>query len=213
MRKLIDAKGLACPQPVIMCRKALAEGRLDEIEVIVDNEPARQNVLRFLKFCGALEPRVSSSGTVHAISAPVTEAMIGKARAGEPAPGCNDEEAPAAQDSGLSAKVLFFSADQIGRGDETLGKLLVKGMLYTISELERPPAVLVFMNSGVRLAAEREETIEILKKIQARGTEILVCGTCLDYYHLTERLGTGRVSNLYEITTRFLEPRSVVTVA
>lgn len=213
MRKSIDAKGLACPRPVIMCRKTLAEGGIDEIEIIVDNEPARQNVVRFLKFCGAVEPRVASSGKVHAISAGVDAAMIARARGGEPAPGCDDEESPTVPADVQSAKVLFFSADQIGRGDETLGKLLVKGMLYTISELDRPPAVIVLMNSGVRLATEREETIDLLRKIGARGTEILVCGTCLDYYHLSDRLKAGRVSNLYEITGKFLEPGSVVTVA
>ncbi len=212
MRKSIDAKGLACPQPVIMCRKALAEGGLDEIEVIVDNEAARQNVIRFLKFCGASEPVVASRGTVHAITTGVSESMVQKARGGEPAPACEDDEAPATAER-LSGKTLFFSADQIGRGDEALGKVLIRGMLYALSELEKPPAVMVFMNSGVRLAAEREDTIELLKKMEARGSRVLVCGTCLDYFRLTEGLRAGRVSNLYEITEMFLTPAEVVTVS
>ena len=211
MRKSIDAKGLACPQPVIMCRKALAEAGLDEIEVIVDNDAARQNVIRFLRFCGAAEPIVASRGSVHAISAAVSESMIHKARAGEPAPSCEEEETQPVER--LSGKTLFFSADQVGRGDETLGRLLVRGLLYAVSELERPPRTLIFMNSGVRLAAEREDTIELLRKIEGRGAEVLVCGTCLDYYHLSEKLAAGRISNLYEITEKFLQTGSVVTVA
>jgi len=212
MRKSIDAKGLACPQPVLLCRKALAEGTLDEIEVIVDNEAARQNVIRFLKFCGAAQPVVASRGSVHAISAGVSEPMVQKARGGEPAPACDDDEAPVTAEK-LSGKTLFFSADQIGRGDETLGKILIRGMLSTLSELEQPPATLVFMHSGVRLAAEREDTIELLRKIEARGSRILVCGTCLDFYHLTEGLRAGRISNLFEITETFLSPAAVVTVS
>ena len=212
MRKSIDAKGLACPQPVILCRKALAEGGLDEIEVIVDNEAARQNVIRFLKFCGATEPVVASRGSVHAISTSVSEPMAQKARGGEAAPACDDEEAPVSGEK-LSGTTLFFSADQIGRGDEALGKILIRGMLYAVSELDRPPATMVLMNSGVRLAAEREDTIELLKKIEARGSRILVCGTCLDYYHLTESLRAGRISNLSEITETFLSPATVVTVS
>ena len=212
MRKSIDAKGLACPQPVILCRKMLGEGGLDEIEIVVDNEAARLNVVRFLKFCGAAEPIVASRGSVHAISAAVSEPMVKKARGAEPAPACDEDGAPVSAEK-LSGKTLFFSADQIGRGDEALGKILVRGMLYTLSELERPPAALVFMNSGVRLAAEREDTIELLKKIDARGVQILVCGTCLDFYHLTEKLQAGRVSNLYEITELFLSSAMVVTVS
>jgi selenium metabolism protein YedF len=212
MKKSIDAKGLACPKPVIMSRKAIAAGGLDEIEVKVDNDAARENVVRFLKFTGASEPRVESDGSVHTISSVVTPAMIAKAKGGEPAQDMQ-EETQTQEARRFSGKTLFFSADRIGRGDETLGKLLVKGILYTISELQKPPKALVFMNSGVRLAAEREETMEILKAIQAKGAEILVCGTCLDYFHLKEKLGAGHVSNMYEITEKFLSPQEVVTVA
>ena len=168
MKKSIDAKGLACPQPVIMSRKMMAAGNLDEIEVMVDNDAARENVVRFLKFTGSAEPRVASAGSVHTITAMVSPTMIAKAgRRGDcPCVRGGASDGRAAQYRG---KTLFFSADQVGRGDETLGKLLVRGLLYTVSELQRPPKTLVFMNSGVRLAAEREETIELLKTIQAKG--------------------------------------------
>jgi selenium metabolism protein YedF len=197
---------------VIMSRKAMMAGGLDEIEVTVDNDAARENVVRFLKFSGATDTRVTSAGSVHTIGAVVTPAMIAKAGGGEQAPAC-EEEPKAVDTRQLSGKTLFFSADQIGRGDETLGKLLIKGLLYTVSELLSPPRTLVLMNSGVRLAAEREETIELLKTIEGKGAEVLVCGTCLDYFHLKEGLRAGRVSNLYEITEKFLASSGVITVA
>jgi selenium metabolism protein YedF len=212
MKKSIDAKGLACPRPVILTRNALVAGKLDEIEVTVDNDAARENVVRFLEFAGASEPRVVSAGTLHTISASVTPAMTAKIAAGK-ATSAMEAEPLSAEARRYSGKTLFFSADQIGRGDESLGKLLVKGLLYAVSELESPPKTLVFMNSGVRLAAEREETIDLLKIIQGKGAEILVCGTCLDYYQLKEKLGAGRISNLYEITEKFLSSADVVTVS
>ncbi len=212
MRQSIDARGLACPQPVILCRRAIAEGRAQEIEIVVDNEPARENVLRFLQFAGAREPVVASAGTVHTITSPVTAAMIEKARGSAPAPACTDEPA-SPEGRELSDKTLFFSSDQVGRGDETLGRLLVRGLLFTLTEMARPPKRLVFMNAGVRLAAEREDTIDLLKTIEARGVELLVCGTCLDYYHLVERLRAGRISNMYEIAEALAAPGGVVTVS
>jgi len=215
MKRSIDARGLACPQPVIACRKAMMEPGLDEIAITVDNEPARENVLRFLKFTGSSPPRVASRGAVHTISAVVTPAMREKARGGDPAPACDDEESAQPQrepEKKLSGKTIFLSSDQVGRGDEALGRLLLRGFLHTIAELDRPPRTVVLMNSGVRLAAEKE-TIELLHRIESRGVEILVCGTCLDYFHLVEKLGVGRVSNLYEITERFLEKTEVVTIS
>jgi selenium metabolism protein YedF len=215
MKRSIDAKGQACPQPVMMCRKAMAEADLDEIEIIVDNEPARENVLRFLRFTGAGEPIVASRGPVHAISAVVTPAMREKARGQTPAPACEEEEGEgigAVPQRGFAGKTLFFSSDQIGRGDESLGRLLVRGLLHTVGELDRPPRTLVLMNSGVRLATENDDTVELLRKIESRGVEILVCGTCLDYFHLMGKLRAGRISNLYEITGKFLEA-AVVTIS
>ncbi len=216
MKKSIDAKGLACPEPVILCRKAMAEADLDEIELIVDNEAARQNVIRFLKFTGAAEPVVASRGPVHAISALVTAAMREKARAGASRPAGEEKPQEAAArlaTAQFAAKTVFLSSDQIGRGDETLGKLLTRGLLHTLGELDRPPRTLVLISTGVRLAAEREETIELLKKIESRGVEILVCGTCLDYFHLLDSLRVGRVSNMYEIAEKLLGPEGVVTVS
>jgi selenium metabolism protein YedF len=212
MKKSIDAKGLACPQPVILTRKAVASGEADEIEVTVDNDAAKENVSRFLKFAGSSEPRVTSSGMLHTITAAITPAMIDKIRGGD-RPRAAETESRSSRQESYAGKTLFFSADQIGRGDEALGRLLVKGFLYTLSELDSPPKTLVFMNSGVRLAAEREETIELLRIIQGKGADLLVCGTCLDYFHLKESLGVGRVSNLYEIAEKFLAPTEVVTIS
>jgi selenium metabolism protein YedF len=212
MRKSVDARGMACPQPVIMCRKVIAEGGLQEIEIIVDNEAARENVVRFLRFAGSENPSVSAVGAVATISSTVSAAMIEKAGGQAPAPACKEEETADTR-APLNGKTLFFSSDQIGRGDESLGRLLIRGFLYTLSEMERPPRTLVFMNSGVRLAAERDDTIELLQKIQGRGVELLVCGTCLDYLHLKEGLRAGRVSNLYEIAERFLASEDVLTVS
>ncbi len=216
MKRSIDAKGLACPQPVILCRKAVAEPGLDEIEIIVDNEAARQNVLRFLRFTGASDPAVARRGSAYAISAAVTPAMREKARGNVPAPACEEEEgATAAPDPGRQfvGKTIFLSSDQIGRGDEALGRLLMQAFLHTLGELERAPRTLVLMNSAVRLAAESRETIEMLQKLETRGVEILVCGTCLDYLHLMETHRAGRVSNMYEITERFLQTADVVTIS
>ena len=42
--KEIDARGLECPRPVILTKKALEE--TDEVSILVDNLAARENVKR-----------------------------------------------------------------------------------------------------------------------------------------------------------------------
>lgn len=47
----IDARGVSCPQPVLMTKKAL-ENNPQGIDVMVDNTTARGNVERFMKNAG-----------------------------------------------------------------------------------------------------------------------------------------------------------------
>lgn len=49
--KQIDARGVSCPQPVLMTKKGLNENP-DGIDVFVDNVTAKANVQRFMKNSG-----------------------------------------------------------------------------------------------------------------------------------------------------------------
>jgi len=42
----VDARGLSCPQPVLMTVTAIKSGGSDEITIMVDNETAKENVCR-----------------------------------------------------------------------------------------------------------------------------------------------------------------------
>ncbi|NLA41961.1 MAG: SirA family protein [Smithella sp.] len=43
----VDARGLSCPQPVVLVDRMIADGHTD-LEILVDNEVARENVSRLL---------------------------------------------------------------------------------------------------------------------------------------------------------------------
>jgi len=96
-------------------------------------------------------------------------------------------------------KVLFLGSDEIGRGDRELGVALAKAFLYACTENEDKPYCMVFMNSAVRLVTENDQTVEHIQKLESEGVEVVVCGTCLDFYGLKDKLRAGRVSNMYEI--------------
>ena len=121
---------------------------------------------------------------------------------------------PAACASGAGCGyAVFVSRDCVGDGDAELGRSLMKMALYTLSESDDVPASLLFMNAGVKLVAGGEAQIaESVRALQEKGTEVLVCGTCLDYYGLTERLEAGEVSNMYDILGRMQEAAKVVTL-
>jgi len=194
----LDARGLACPEPVVRARKALAERAAAEIVVLVDNDAAAENVARMARMTGcevALEDRGGHLGVVLRRSA--APAAIG-------AP-----TADAARCEGAGVAVLFASAT-IGHGDDDLGRLLMIAFVKTLKSLAPRPRTLLFMNGGVKLAAEGSELVDALRELEAEGAELLVCGTCLDFYGLKERLRAGVVSNMFEIASRLVAADRVV---
>jgi selenium metabolism protein YedF len=199
----VDARGQACPQPVILTRKALAEGGFDLLEVIVDDASSQENVVRFAQYARCVIAGVEEEGAVSRIlirpgaAAPAApEARVFAAPVTIPAPAGPDA-------------TVFISAAGIGTGDEQLAALLMRAFLYTLTEAEVVPARIILMNGGVRLAVEGSEALVNLRRLTDRGVEILACGTCLEFYQLKDALAVGRVSNMYEIAGLLLQGRTL----
>ncbi len=194
---VIDARGLPCPQPVILTKKAIEEGAAGRIEVLVDNEAAKENVLRFAGFSGRpAEAQPAEGGATRVVIREAAEAAPGETTSSEAAP---VKIAPGeTRPDGIDT--LFIPTDRLGHGDDDLGVLLMRGFIYALAEGGEKPSRIILMNGGVRLAVEGSECLANLRRLAQEGAEILVCGTCLDYFKLKERLAVGRVSNMYEIT-------------
>lgn len=182
----IDARGLACPKPVIKTREALSE-REGPFTILVDNEAARDNVSRFARNSGC---------GVEAFGHP--DGFLVTVIPGEEAASMAEGQ-PVTCEASPARKVLFIGSDEVGRGDRELGTALARAFLYACTESEERASCMIFMNSGVRLVTEDDQTVEHVRALESEGAEVLVCGTCLDFYGLKEKLRAGRVSNMYEI--------------
>jgi selenium metabolism protein YedF len=191
MEKL-DLKGKTCPVPVIETKKLLESRQVDEVEVVVDNPTASENVRRFLGSRG-YSTTVLEEGNVYRIE------------------GCLQEGGTATKRVGEQKKVLVYvDTETMGRGDDGLGKILMRSFLGTLKDLEIRPWRIVFLNAGVRNVAADSEYLSILKEIEELGVEIIACGTCLDYFHLKDKVAVGRISNMFEILTSFNEATNVI---
>lgn len=172
--KKIDARGLECPKPVILIKKALEE--VDEASILVDNEVARDNVQRFGQNAGCKVTIVENDN--------VTELFLKKE---------SDKELV-----GLDEEVVvLIKSSLFGEGDPKLGNILMKSFLVSLLESDKKVKALIFMNSGVELTTRNFEIIEVLKVFEEKGSVIYSCGTCLDFYDLKEELKIGLITNMY----------------
>lgn len=195
----IDAIGKACPMPVVMAKKELDAGCRD-LTVAVDNRTAVENLTRLAGEAGMHLTFTEKDGAFYA-------RITGEGKAAQ-AP----DKAPAAGPAG-SGYAVFIGKDHVGEGEQELGYNLLKMALYTLSQSDDIPACVLFMNGGVRLpAGEEQQVLESLQALIAKGSDVLVCGTCLNYYGLTSHLKVGTVSNMYEILSRMQKAAKVITL-
>ena len=199
---VVNALGDQCPIPVVKATRALREMREPgTLEIHVDNEIAVQNLTRMASghHLTAQAEKVAEKEFV--VTMEVT-APVGDAPQEEPELTC----IPDARGS----LVVAVDTDVMGRGSEELGKTLMKGFLFAVSQLPELPKTMLFYNGGARLTTEGSDSLEDLKKLEAQGVEILTCGTCLNYYGLTEKLAVGGVTNMYTIVEKLAGASKVI---
>jgi selenium metabolism protein YedF len=189
--RTLDARGKACPQPVILTRNALSEA--SELIVIVDNATAEENVSRMAEKAGhAVQVEHREDGTYLHIVRTTSQLAQVETKAG-------------------ASTVILVTSEVFGRGEAELGSILMRGFFHTLNEVEPLPRGIIFINSGVRLVAEGSEVLDDLHALCGKGIEILACGTCLKYYGLIDKVAVGQVSNMYTIAETLLRADSVVS--
>ena len=187
--KKLNCEKMACPMPVIKTKQELEGIEKGALEVTVDNKTAKENLL---KLAASLEMAVELKEEENLFKITFIKTKEGST---------NQSSEKEVEKVKIEAQneVVLIGSNLLGSGDEELGRILMKGFIYTLSETKPYPKKMLFINTGVKLTAENEEAIENLKKMEAEGVEILSCGTCLDFYNIKDNLAVGRVANMYDI--------------
>ncbi len=188
--KIIDCKGMICPMPLIETRKAIREFAIGEdLQVIVDNETSFNNVSHFLNDNGYVF-NYTKDGNAYFISFKVSKIEPKK-----------EEARPIIENKVSKSQnhIIVLNSNIMGTGDDDLGKLLMKGYLNTIDQLDVLPLEIICYNSGVTLAEKGTDSAQTLKKIENEGVKITLCGTCVDFFGLKEKLEVGTISNMLYI--------------
>ncbi len=177
--------------PVIETKKFLEGTGANDIRVLVDNPTSCENVKRFLE----------TAGFTVSIEMKGNEFLLA---------GLREKEAGSAASPAGKKVLVYIDGTTMGRGNEDLGAILMRSFLNTLKELDPKPWRIIFVNTGVYLAVDSSEYINILKEIESLGTEILACGTCLDFFNVKARLAAGKISNMFDIASSFLAATHVI---
>ena len=189
--RVVDARGMACPLPVVNAKKAADEMKDGEVlTVLVDNEIAVQNLT---KFAASRSYGVKSEKKAENDYSVTMQITAGGA-------GASSEEPLSCQpDIVRKGTVVVISGNVMGTGEEKLGKALMKAFIFALSKQDTLPDTILFYNSGAFLTCKGSDSLEDLKNMEAEGVKIMTCGTCLDFYGLKEELSVGTITNMYDI--------------
>ncbi|MGL5000962.1 MAG: sulfurtransferase-like selenium metabolism protein YedF [Cetobacterium sp.] len=190
----VNALGLTCPMPVILTKNALKNLTEGSVEVSVDNKISKENIEKFSKEMG-YSFYTKSEGDIFVIK--ITKENLYK------------EKTENILESNENIVIVIHS-DKMGEGDSALGETLMKGFIYTLTEMENIPKTIIFYNKGVFLTAKNQSTINDLKSLEDRGVEILSCGACINFYNLEATLGVGSITNMYTIIEKQMKASKVI---
>ncbi len=204
MTKVIDCKGMLCPKPLIETKKALKESKVGEsIEIILDNDTSCKNVLHFLNDNG-VKNTITQEGKLFRVHITVPE------RLSQPTKSVDEycEIQPISNSKGNY--IIVLSSHIMGKGNDDLGKILMKGFLNTVPELNPLPSEIICYNSAVTLAKRNSDTGQVLLKINQLGVKITLCGTCVDFFNMKEELEVGNISNMLYILEKLTSGAKII---
>lgn len=207
-KKIVDARGLACPLPVVNAKKAVGEFQEDGVlTVLVDNEIAVQNLQKFASQKGLQAAGEKKGEKEYEVTIQV---VAGAPAASAPAEEAQEEEISCSPDARKKGLVVVLSANVMGGGEEKLGKALMKAFVFALTKQDMLPETVMCYNSGAYLTCEGSDSLEDFQALEAEGVNIMTCGTCLDFYGIKEKLAVGTVTNMYDIVETMENAKSVI---
>ena len=204
MIKYVNAIGDTCPLPVVKAKNAIKElGGAGTVEVKVDNEIAVQNLGKMAQQKGYGFKSEKNGAAEYTVTLEVGEVAA--------ATGVEDiAEVCAVVPAAQKKVVVAINSERMGHGHDELGKVLMKGFIFALTQQDILPSAVLFYNGGANLTIEGSASLEDLKNLADQGVEILTCGTCLNYYNVSDKLAVGEVTNMYAIVEKLTQADLVV---
>jgi len=197
--KDIDARGLACPAPVLQAKAALQEENPKNVRIVIDNAASQQNVQRFLESQG-FQTTLEQNGEDYLVIGTCDSSPSEKPQLFEE------------KQSDEKKTLVMCATDRMGFGDDELGMSLMVNFLRTLKEMGNELWRLVFVNNGVKLTIYGSEVLDDLRTFEKEGLKILVCGTCLNHFGLLEAKKVGETTNMLDIVTAMQLADKVINI-
>lgn len=115
------------------------------------------------------------------------------------------------KEPGTATTVIYINSELMGSGDDGLGEKLLGNFLSTLGDFVQNISHILLVNSGVKLACEGSDKLEMMMMLEESGIQILSCGTCLNHFNLNDKVRAGMASNMFSILEVLTNADKVLT--
>ena len=111
-----------------------------------------------------------------------------------------------------SDTVILITRDGMGQADPELQHKLITTYLHLLDEHNILPAAICFYTEGVKLTVAGSPVLESLRSLEAKGVRLILCSTCLNFYHLTDQVQVGIPGGMTDIIEAQRRASKVLTI-
>lgn len=112
----------------------------------------------------------------------------------------------------LRSTVVLFTHFGLGDAPAELQQKLAGIFLSLLNESGTLPGKLLFYTNGVKLVCEGSPVLDQLRALEAKGVEIIICSTCLNYFNLMDKVQVGIAGGMPDILEAMTRAEKVITV-
>lgn len=101
---------------------------------------------------------------------------------------------------------------QFRPNDAAFGVAMFDRFLHALEARAATVTAICFYTEGVKLVCHGSPVVPSLQLLQSMGVRLVICGTCLEYFNLSEKVAVGEVGGMNDIVGLLLGANHVVTV-
>jgi sulfur relay (sulfurtransferase) complex TusBCD TusD component (DsrE family) len=107
--------------------------------------------------------------------------------------------------------LILFTRNGMGDAPAELQQKLA-GIFLNLLNKDTAPGAVAFYGEGVRLTCSDSPVLDQLRAVADKGTRLVICQTCLDYYGLRDKVHVGTVGGMGDIVAAMASADKVISV-
>jgi intracellular sulfur oxidation DsrE/DsrF family protein len=111
-----------------------------------------------------------------------------------------------------SETVILITRNGMGQADPELQHKLITTYLKLVDENDLLPAAICFYTEGVKLVVTGSPVLESLRSLESKGVRLILCSTCLNFYHLADQVQVGIPGGMTDIIEAQRRAGKVITL-